>query len=84
MFVDALSFVCNLSSDGLGGCADGKWLSGVVRLWSCLSGMLTGVGRGGVCVVWSSLGGEGGLGSGVVEVGGRVIGGGFHGGSVAR
>ena len=45
---------------------------------------ITGIGRGGGCVVWSSLGGEGGLGSGVVEVGGRVIGGGFHGGSVAR
>ena len=47
-------------------------------------GTFTGVGRGGGCVVWTSLGGEGGLGSGVVEVGGRVIGGGFHGGSVAR
>ena len=84
MFVDALSFVCNLSSDGLGGCADGKWLSGVVRLWGCLSGDVHWGWEGQGCVVWSSLGGEGGLGSGVVEVGGRVIGGGFHGGSVAR
>ena len=24
--------------DGLSGCADGEWLSGVVRLWCCLSG----------------------------------------------
>ena len=47
-------------------------------------GAFTGVGWGGGCVVWTNLGGEGGLGFGVVGVGGRVVGGGFHGGSVAR
>ena len=47
-------------------------------------GRFIGVGWGGGCVVWTNLGGEGGLGFGVVEVGGRVVGGGFHGGSVAR
>ena len=36
-------------------------------------GTFTGVGRGGGCVVWSSLGGEGGLGSGVVGQRGSVI-----------
>ena len=85
MFVDVLSFVCNLGGDGLSGCADGEWLSGVVRLWCCLCGAVhwSWEGRGG-CVVWSSLGGGGGLGSGVVAVGGGLGGGGFHGGSVAR
>ena len=47
-------------------------------------GAFTGVGWGGGCVVWSNLGGEGGLGFSVVGVGGRVVGGGFHGGNVAR
>ena len=84
MFVDVLSFVCNLGGDGLSGCADGEWLSGVVRLWCCLSGDVHWGREGRVGVVWSSLGGEGGLGSGVVGVGGGVIGGGFHGSSVAR
>ena len=85
MFVDVLSFMCNLSGDGLSGCADGEWLSWVFGLWCCLSGgvHLGWVGRGGG-VVWTNLGGEGGLGFGVVGVGGRVVGGGFHGGSVAR
>ena len=51
MFVDVLSFVCNLGGDGLSGCADGEWLSGVVRLWCCLCGAVhwSWEGRGGEC-----------------------------------
>ena len=53
MFVDVLSFVCNLGGDGLSGCADGEWLSGVVRLWCCLCGAVHWSWEGGG--VWFGL-----------------------------
>ena len=50
MFVNVVSFVCNLGGDELSGCADGEWLIGVVRLWCCLCGAVhwSWEGRGGV------------------------------------
>ena len=41
VFVNVVPFVCNfLGGDGLCGCADGKCLRGVVRLWCCLRGAI--------------------------------------------
>ena len=37
VFVNVVPFMCNLGGDGLCGCADGKCLRGVVRLWCPLS-----------------------------------------------
>ena len=48
-------------------------------------GPFTGVGRGGVCAIWSGFGDGGGLGSVVAMFsGGLGRGGGFHGGSLDR
>ena len=32
VFVNVVLFMCNLGGNGVGGCTDGKWLGGVVRL----------------------------------------------------
>ena len=50
VFVNVVPFVCNLGGDGLGGCADGEWLCGVVRLWCGLCGAIRWLWEGqGVC-----------------------------------
>ena len=40
VFVNVVPFMCNLGGDGVGGCADGEWLRGVVRLCCCLRGAI--------------------------------------------